>query len=48
MKKTYMKPAVAVVPVSTTALLNVSGNFEVTETTASDVYDEEINGGDAW
>ena len=48
MKKTYIKPAMAVVPVSTTALLTVSGNFEVTETTASDVYDEEIDGDDAW
>lgn len=48
MKKKYMSPLMTVLSISTASMLALSGNFKEDETKGEGLYDDPIDGGDAW
>lgn len=48
MKKLYNKPHVTVDTACPSQMIAVSGNFIEGETTTSGIYDEKIDGNQAW
>ena len=49
MKKTYLQPRMVVHRVCTTSsLLALSGNFKEGDTDKEIVFDDELDGGEAW
>lgn len=48
MKKTYLQPRMVVHRVCPTTMLALSGNFKEGSTSHEGVYDDPIDGGDAW
>lgn len=48
MKKVYLQPITAVLAISTTDMVAVSGDFIEGETTTEEIHDGTIDGGNAW